>query len=152
MVVGAKSCGNEISRRTSVIAARKAAATLSLLARQPLLLVNHFTRSTRSTRLPRQQNTIPDNHHTSHHHNLHISQSHETHNVLVDSRQKWHWTILTCFQLQHTDMAVATPLPATADRAGHKEEDSWLVLSKVLKAAQVVIRYGTRRSQTLINS
>ena len=42
-------------------------------------------------------------------------------------------------------MAVATPvataLPAMADRAGHREEDSWPDLNKVLKAAQAVIRY-----------
>ena len=38
-------------------------------------------------------------------------------------------------------MAVATAPPAMADKAGHREEDSWQDLSRVLKAAQVVIRY-----------
>lgn len=42
-------------------------------------------------------------------------------------------------------MAVATPvataLPVMADRAEHREEDSWPDLNKVLKAAQAVIRY-----------
>lgn len=36
---------------------------------------------------------------------------------------------------------MATALPAMADRVGHREEDSWPDLNKVLKPAQAVIRY-----------
>ena len=36
---------------------------------------------------------------------------------------------------------VATAPPATADKAEHREEDSWLAPNKVHRAAQAVIRY-----------
>ena len=46
---------------------------------------------------------------------------------------------------------MARALPAMADRAVHREEDSWPDLNKVLKAARAVIRYTTLQYLKLLS-